>query len=152
MPEIKPPVDVDSLGKLNEWLETCGMPQRNAKLAFGRQLSESDPSDSIEFEAWGFGFSFDRENREEANAGYRRLISHVAGALYGRFSDPRYASVVWRIRPELDENAIVKSLDPEGNEVDPITYRGDLTELRLVDTGRSSVQFYCRLAFLTDHL
>lgn len=145
----KPPRDVDSIGKLNEWLAECGVAQRDTKLAIERQENGDDIvvlDPPLQYEAWRFEFRFERTNRKEANIGYRCLIKQVAGALYERFSHPHLREVVWRIRPELAEDVLSKHIDPNGNEADLITYHGDKNDLQMV--GYNIVQFYCRLGFV----
>jgi len=154
MREIKDPEGVDSIGKLNEWLAECGMPQRDSKPA----LDESGPHDdasrvpavSIQWENWGLGFKFERGNREEANKGYRELIKFAAQGLYARFHDERYAEIIWRVRPELDEQiCLTKLVNADGTDCHLEDDADDLPEgVYHVDTGYSAGKFFCRLGLV----
>lgn len=146
--EIKEPTDVDSLGKLRKWLSTCGMPQFKERAAHYE----------IEHEEWGFGFHFERGNRDAANLGYRELVKYLAQGLYCRFHDPRYKEVFWRLEPELDELAVVtKLVNADGTDFKvPDEHReayedGEWqipADVREIDTGLSMGKIYCRLGFV----
>ncbi len=134
--EIKPPTDVDSLGKLNEWLADCGMPQR------GCTKEEIGTPTCTAAEVWALGVEFPVADREFANLSHRQLIKFVAGGFYSRMSRMGSQRLVWRIRPEVDEQPIYKYLKPDGTEGDPDT--DDTADLEMVDTGQRVAKCYAR--------
>ncbi len=147
MPLIEP-WDVDSIGKLNEWIETCGMPFcERGRLEF-----------EVEHIAFGFGFPFARENREMSNAGYRRLAQTLASALYVKFIDAAEAgwAAAWRVKPEFTEEAVfsyIETLDGlpvdwDRMEDEDDDYRATMT--REVSTDDRCGKIYARLMLLKD--
>lgn len=134
--EINPPSDVDSLGKLNEWLAECGMPQRDCL------KDEIGILACTEAEQWMLGVEFPVADRDNANSAHRGLIKYVAGAFYGRLSYMAGQKLVWRVRPEVTEDGVYKYFAPDGTEIDPDTYSGP--EFQQVDTGNRVAKFYAR--------
>lgn len=130
---VWPDEDIDSLGKLREATDACGVPQREASVYDERA------------EAWGFGFRYQAGDTETANKGYRCLVKHAAACLYGRLATvPENKRWVWRVRPELTEDKLFRHEDSAGNAVDSVTYRSD-ENIREIDTGERLVKFYCRI-------
>jgi hypothetical protein len=146
---IAAPQEVDSLGKLREWLAECGM-------------KEFDPAEfptidhaKIEHETWGFGFKFKPDDPHAADVGYAHLIRHAASCFYGRFerelSEHPQTRIIWRERPRLVEEARMMkrvladgtdwhSDDDDDDEFPEGSY--------LVDAGFSAGKFFCRLIFV----
>src|SRR5258707_228670 len=100
---IPPPDDVDSLGKLNEWLAECGLPQRDAKFAAqgGTDIPQGPNGTTI----LNPGLLF-REGG--GNETWRTLFRAVASVLYGHVVGAAEDGkrLVWRIRPEVDEQRV----------------------------------------------
>lgn len=138
MRQIKPPHDVDSLGKLKEWLAECGMPQRDI-------LPEEIGSEPCtEAEQFGLGTRFLTHDQDAANAGHRELITFVAQAFYARFSHMDGKTLVWRVRPEISEEPECRYENHLGEPVDVITHRDDGYPLSCIPLGTTVVKCYAR--------
>lgn len=143
---ITEPRGVDSIGKLNEWIETCGMPFRK----------RAPDEIAVQHIAFGFGFRFAPDDRAASNSGYRQLAQTLASALYVRFVDASEAGMQaeWRLRPEFTEEAIfayIETIDGspvnwERMEDDDDDYRATMT--REVPTDDRCGKIYARLMFI----
>jgi hypothetical protein len=86
------PGDVDSLGKLTEWLETLRVPQRDWRV-------DEASCGIAEFADYAV---FRTDDPAAATATWRALINKLAWSLHGKISRAGGA-VVWRNRPEAVE-------------------------------------------------
>ena len=103
MKDLLRPDNVDSLGKLNEWLAECGMPQRDCLDAeIGTPICSGA-------QIWKFDREFSPDDRDAANAVHRALIERAAGLLWGYLTGIEdNQRLVWRIRPEVSEGPLGK--------------------------------------------
>ena len=130
------PEEVDSLGKLNEWLDECGLPQRDCK------EEEIGTPLCCEAEQWNVKVSFRSTDREEGTKVRQALINHMARCFYGRFGAKEEVRLVWRIRPEVTEQKVVECFASDGSLVDPILTRSSDYSVR--ETEFTDAVFYCR--------
>jgi hypothetical protein len=101
MNEILRPDCVDSLGKLNEWLDECGMLQRDCVDA---EIGTTVCSNA---QIWKFDREFPSADRCAANAAHRALIDRASGLLWGYLTGIETGQrLVWRIRPEVSESSV----------------------------------------------
>lgn len=97
--KIKWPVDIDSMGKLREAIDECGVPQRDTALE-GPDVACWTKATII-----SFGIPISRNDREASNNAHRVLVWFFSGTIYSVMATMLNGQrLVWRTRPEIEES------------------------------------------------
>lgn len=136
--QIKEPIDVDSMDKMNRWLAECGLPQRKAS----NEERIKWPTRAMILSE----FTSVPDDPEFVGTFTSFVVKKLADRLFFILSRiGKGKQIIWVTPPELNVAKEFFLTTPHGEWLDPLTYKASPDTAAEIDSGIAQYNRFCSI-------